>query len=48
MTPSFWMPLTDGLGAEDSAEQRILGVVLEVPAVANVAGEVDAAGSVLR
>jgi hypothetical protein len=42
------MPLTDGLGAEDGAEQRILGVVLEVPAVAHIAGEVDAAGPALR
>jgi hypothetical protein len=34
----------DGLGAEDGAEPGIFGVVLEVPAVAHVAGEVDAAG----
>src|SRR5215471_17113352 len=32
----------DGLGAEDGAEPGIFGVVLEVPAVAHVAGEVDA------
>jgi hypothetical protein len=34
----------DGLGAEDGADVRILGVVLEVPPVARVAGEIDAAG----
>jgi hypothetical protein len=33
----------DGLGAEDSAEQRIFGVVLEVPAVPHVALKVNAA-----
>ena len=48
MTASSWMPLSDSLGAEDGAEQRILGVVLEVPAFAHIAGEVDAAGPALR
>src|SRR5262245_52654749 len=34
----------DGLGAEDGAEPGVFGVVLEVPPVAYVAGEVDAGG----
>ena len=34
----------DGLGAEDRGVVRIFGLILEVSAVAHVAGEIDAAG----
>ena len=43
ITPSPWIPAIDSAG-EHGAQQRVLGEVLEVAAVARVAREVDAAG----